>query len=95
PAARAAWLPRLERPTYRSRLDHGEPGQPLEPADAPVAAHSIARALDGQYPLTLRTVAARRPHFPVLLRLRDGSQPYSGTGAGVTSMVSGLPSRRR
>ena len=25
----------------------------------------------------------------------SGSQPDSGTGAGVTSMVSGLPSRRR
>ena len=37
------------------------------------AAHSIERALDGQYPLTLRTVADSRPHFQVLLRLRDGS----------------------
>ncbi|MGU1585158.1 sensor histidine kinase, partial [Pseudomonas aeruginosa] len=59
--------------TYRYRLDAGEPGQPLALADAPVAAHSIERALDGQYPLTLRTVADSRPHFQVLLRLRDGS----------------------
>lgn len=73
PAEREAWLPRLERRTYRYRLDAGEPGQPLALADAPVAAHSIERALDGQYPLTLRTVADSRPHFQVLLRLRDGS----------------------
>ncbi|HBO4548242.1 TPA: HAMP domain-containing histidine kinase [Pseudomonas aeruginosa] len=73
PAEREAWLPRLERRTYRYRLDAGEPGQPLTLADAPVAAHSIERALDGQYPLTLRKVADSRPHFQVLLRLRDGS----------------------
>ncbi|WP_181265471.1 sensor histidine kinase [Pseudomonas aeruginosa] len=73
PAEREAWLPRLERRTYRYRLDAGEPGQPLALADAPVAAHSIERALDGQYPLTLRKVADSRPHFQVLLRLRDGS----------------------
>lgn len=44
PAEREAWLPRLERRTYRYRLDAGEPGQPLALADAPVAAHSIERA---------------------------------------------------
>ena len=42
---RAAWLPLLERPNYRYRLDLGLPGTPMDMSAAPMAATSIERAL--------------------------------------------------
>ncbi|MNE10133.1 Osmolarity sensor protein EnvZ [compost metagenome] len=71
-AEREAWLPRLERRTYRYRLDEGQPGQPLSLADAPMAAQSIDKAIGHQYPLIFNNLPGPNPHFQVHLRLADG-----------------------
>ncbi|AIL62021.1 integral membrane sensor signal transduction histidine kinase [Pseudomonas alkylphenolica] len=71
-AEREAWLPRLERRTYRYRLDEGQPGQPLSLADAPMAAQSIDKAIGHQYPLIFNNLPGANPHFQVHLRLTDG-----------------------
>ncbi|MDD2047513.1 ATP-binding protein [Pseudomonas putida] len=71
-AEREAWLPRLERRTYRYRLDQGQPGQPLPLGDAPMAAQSIDKAIGHQYPLTFENLPGPNPHFQVHLRLADG-----------------------
>jgi len=71
-AEREAWLPRLERRTYRYRLDEGQPGQPLSLADAPMAAQSIDKAIGHQYPLIFHNLPGPNPHFQVHLRLADG-----------------------
>jgi len=69
---RAAWLPRLERRTYRFQLDEGLAGAVLALSDAPMAAQSIDKAIGRQYPLTLHDLPGPNPHFQVLLRLSDG-----------------------
>lgn len=71
-AERQSWLPRLERRTYRYRLDEGLPGQALSLNDAPMAAQSIDKAIGHQYPLSFQTIPGPNPHFQVHLRLADG-----------------------
>ncbi|MNJ23684.1 Osmolarity sensor protein EnvZ [compost metagenome] len=71
-AEREAWLPRLERRNYRYLLDGGEPGQPLELNDAPMAAQSIDKAIGSHYALDYQNIPGPRPHFQVHLRLADG-----------------------
>ncbi len=69
---RAAWLPLLERPNYRYRLDPGLPGTPMDMSAAPMAATSIERALGKDYALSFATLEGPAPHFQVHMRLRDG-----------------------
>jgi signal transduction histidine kinase len=71
-AERQSWLARLERRTYRYRLDEGLPGQALPLSDAPMAAQSIDKAIGHQYPLSFQTIPGPTPHFQVHLRLADG-----------------------
>ena len=72
-AERAAWLPRLERRTYRYRLDQGLPGQAMPSREPPMAAESIVKAIGDRYPLTFQDIPGPNPHFQAHLRLADGA----------------------
>jgi len=72
-AERAAWLPRLERRTYRYRLDEGLPGSAMPSTDPPMAAESIVKAIGAQYPLTFQDIPGPNAHFQAHLRLADGA----------------------
>lgn len=72
-AERPAWLTRLERRTYRYRLDGGLPGQAMPSADPPMAAESIVKAIGGQYRLTFQEIPGPNAHFQAHLRLADGA----------------------
>ncbi|WP_448679497.1 ATP-binding protein [Pseudomonas nicosulfuronedens] len=70
---REAWLPMVQRPNYRYRLDGGEPGEPMNMAQAPMAAMSIADVVGPRYPLRFENIPGAIPHFQVHLTLKDGS----------------------
>lgn len=72
-AERQAWLPRLERRTYRFRLDQGVNGQPLALPEAPMAAQSIDKAIGQHYALSFQSLPGADSHFQVNLRLSDGN----------------------
>ncbi|WP_343595041.1 HAMP domain-containing sensor histidine kinase [Pseudomonas sp.] len=72
-AERAAWLPRLERRTYRYRLDEGLAGQAMPSSDPPMAAESIIKAIGSQYRLTFQEIPGPNAHFQAHLRLADGA----------------------
>lgn len=69
---RAGWLPRIDRQNYRYLLDAGEPGEPMNSDDMPMAAKSIADALGECYALVLRDIPGLQKHFQVHLTLADG-----------------------
>ncbi|EUB83284.1 ATP-binding protein [Pseudomonas sp. GM30] len=70
---RPAWLPRLARTNYDYRLDNGDPGDPLDAEEVPVAATSISSAIGGAHPLSFSRFPAEKKHFQAHLRLSDGS----------------------
>ncbi|MDF0729631.1 HAMP domain-containing sensor histidine kinase [Pseudomonas entomophila] len=72
-AERAAWLPRLERRTYRYRLDQGLPGHAMPMADPPMAAESIVKAIGHDYRLAFQELPGPNPHFQAHLELADGA----------------------
>ncbi|WP_369990973.1 sensor histidine kinase [Pseudomonas xanthosomatis] len=72
-AERASWLPRLERRTYRYRLDDGLPGDAMPSEDAPMAAESIVKAIGDRYHLTFLEIPGPNAHFQAHLRLADGA----------------------
>ncbi|WP_085674265.1 MULTISPECIES: HAMP domain-containing sensor histidine kinase [unclassified Pseudomonas] len=72
-AERAAWLPRLERRTYRYRLDEGLAGEAMPSSDPPMAAESIIKAIGSQYRLTFQEIPGPNAHFQAHLRLADGA----------------------
>ncbi|WP_248919826.1 sensor histidine kinase [Pseudomonas entomophila] len=72
-AERPAWLARLERRTYRYRLDDGLRGTAMPTADPPLAAESIVKAIGGRYHLTFREILGPNAHFQTHLRLADGA----------------------
>ena len=72
-AERADWLPRLERRTYRYRLDDGAPGQAMPLADPPMAADSIVKAIGRDYRLSFSEIPGPKAHFQAHLRLADGA----------------------
>lgn len=72
-AERAAWLPRLERRTYRYRLDDGLPGDAMPSSDPPMAAESIVKAIGSDYRLTFQEIPGPNAHFQAHLRLADGA----------------------
>ncbi|HGA2315620.1 TPA: sensor histidine kinase [Pseudomonas putida] len=72
-AERAAWLPRLERRTYRYRLDEGLAGEAMPSSDPPMAAESIIKAIGSQYRLTFQEIPGPNAHFQAQLRLADGA----------------------
>ena len=72
-AERAAWLPRLERRTYRYRLDQGVAGEAMPSSDPPMAAESIVKAIGGDYRLTFQDIPGPNAHFQAHLSLADGA----------------------
>ncbi|MFJ2983544.1 MULTISPECIES: sensor histidine kinase [unclassified Pseudomonas] len=70
---RAAWLPRLERRTYRYRLDEGLAGEAMPSEDPPMAAESIVKAIGNHYRLTFQDIPGPNAHFQTHLRLADGA----------------------
>ncbi|WP_406821662.1 sensor histidine kinase [Pseudomonas sp. KnCO4] len=72
-AERAAWLPRLERRTYRYRLDQGLAGEAMPSSDPPMAADSIVKAIGSDYHLTFQEIPGPIAHFQAHLRLADGA----------------------
>jgi len=72
-AERAAWLPRLERRTYRYRLDEGLKGAAMPSEDPPMAAESIVKAIGNGYRLTFQDISGPNAHFQAHLRLADGA----------------------
>ncbi|MBD9503144.1 HAMP domain-containing histidine kinase [Pseudomonas sp. PDM17] len=69
---REAWLPMVQRPNYRYRLDGGEPGEPMNMAQAPMAATSIADSIGPRYALRFEDIPGSIPHFQAHLKLADG-----------------------
>ncbi|MBV4492015.1 sensor histidine kinase [Pseudomonas oryzicola] len=72
-AERAAWLPRLERRTYRYRLDQGLAGEAMPSSDPPMAADSIVKAIGSDYRLTFQEIPGPIAHFQAHLNLADGA----------------------
>ena len=72
-AERAAWLPRLERRTYRYRLDQGLAGEAMASSDPPMAAASIVKAVGSDYRLTFQEIPGPNAHFQAHLNLADGA----------------------
>jgi len=72
-AERAAWLPRLERRTYRYHLDQGQDGQAMPTSDPPMAAESIVKAIGDDFRLTFQEIPGPNAHFQVHLNLADGA----------------------
>jgi len=72
-AERAAWLPRLERRTYRYRLDQGLAGEAMASSDRPMAAASIVKAIGSDYRLTFLEIPGPNAHFQAHLNLADGA----------------------
>jgi signal transduction histidine kinase len=72
-AERPAWLPRLTRRNYGYLLDSGQPGQPMDLADAPISVSSIQDAIGQAYALTFTDIAGPHQHYQAQLRLADGS----------------------
>ena len=70
---RASWLPRLDRQNYRYLLNAGEPGEPMNSNDVPMAATSISDALGEHYALTFRDIPGMQKHFQGHLILADGN----------------------
>ncbi|MFG0927573.1 sensor histidine kinase [Pseudomonas sp. CJQ_8] len=72
-AERAAWLPRLERRTYRYRLDQGLAGEAMPSSDPPMAAASIVKAIGSDYRLTFLEIPGPNAHFQAHLKMADGA----------------------
>ncbi|MEN5139833.1 sensor histidine kinase [Pseudomonas juntendi] len=72
-AERGAWLPRLERRTYRYRLDHGLAGDAMPSSDPPMAAESVVKAIGSDYHLTFQEIPGPNTHFQAHLNLADGA----------------------
>lgn len=72
-AERPAWLPKLERRTYRYRLDDGLSGEAMPNENPPMAADSIVKAIGGRYHLTFQEIPGPNAHFQAHLRLADGA----------------------
>ncbi|WP_160287387.1 sensor histidine kinase [Pseudomonas knackmussii] len=73
---RAAWLPLLDRPNYRYRLDEGLPGVPLDPKNLPMAVPTIQQAVGQRFGLHFESVPGPQARFQAHMRLSDG-QPLT------------------
>ena len=76
PAQRSAWVPRLERRTYRYLLRPAQAGTPLASDRARQVTGLIDDALDHRYPLRPRAVSAMPERYELELTLQDG-QPLT------------------
>ncbi|HEY9103512.1 ATP-binding protein [Chitinimonas sp.] len=73
-AERPAWLPRLERRTYRFELGPGLAGGVPDTTLSSRVAASFAAAVGQHYPITASKVPGSRDRVQAHLRLSDGSQ---------------------
>lgn len=85
---RAAWVPRLERRTYRYLLRPAAAGPGLQTDRARQVTAIIDDSLQRRYPLQARQVARLPERFEVELRLHDG------TPLTIEVTPSGLPLAR-
>ncbi|WP_164274370.1 HAMP domain-containing sensor histidine kinase [Stenotrophomonas sp. B1-1] len=85
---RAAWVPRLERRTYRYLLRPAAAGPALETERARQVTAIIDDSLEHRYPLQARQVARLPERFEVELKLHDG------TPLTIEVTPSGLPLAR-
>ncbi len=76
PAEREAWLPRLERRTYRYQLRPARPGTPLASDRARQVTALVDNALGRRYALRPRAVSASPERYEIELTLADG-QPLT------------------
>ncbi|MPT01801.1 MAG: HAMP domain-containing histidine kinase [Pseudomonas sp.] len=90
-AERASWLPRLERRTYRYRLDTGESGEAMPTENPPMAADSIVKAIGHDYRLTFQDIPGPNAHFQVHLRLADGAPLTIDVTPAPVPMATWLP----
>ncbi|VVN81564.1 sensor histidine kinase [Pseudomonas fluorescens] len=90
-AERADWLRRLDRHNYGYLLNAGEPGTPLELADAPVAMRSIEDAIGHDYPLVFTDIPGPQKHFQAHLRLADGSPLTIDVRPAIMALSPWLP----
>ncbi|NIF28481.1 HAMP domain-containing histidine kinase [Pantoea sp. Tr-811] len=90
-AERASWLPRLERHTYRYRLDQGQAGTSMASDDPPMAAESIVKAIGGSYHLRFQDIPGPVPHFQVHLQLTDGAPLTIDVTPAAVPVASWLP----
>lgn len=88
---RARWLSLLERRNYRYRLDEGLPGEPMDMAQAPVAAISIERAIGQRYALRFENIPGPHPHFQAHLKLGDGRPLTIDVTPGPIPVAQWLP----
>lgn len=90
-AERPAWLPRLERRTYRYRLDSGQTGSAMPSEDPPMAAESIVKAIGKDYRLTFLEIPGPLTHFQAHLRLADGAPLTIDVTPASVPVASWLP----
>ncbi|WP_188036151.1 sensor histidine kinase [Pseudomonas sp. EZ-C24] len=90
-AERAAWLPRLERSTYRYRLDNGQSGQAMPSENPPMAAESVVKAIGKDHHLTFLEIPGQDAHFQVHLRLADGAPLTIDVTPALAPVASWLP----
>ena len=90
-AERPAWLPKLARRNYGYLLDEGQPGQPMDLADAPISVSSIQEAIGQAYGLTFQQIPGPNMHYQAHLRLRDGSPLTIDVRPAMTPLSPWLP----
>jgi signal transduction histidine kinase len=90
-AERASWLPRLERHTYRYRLDQGQAGTQMASDDPPMAAESIVKAIGERYQLKFQDIPGPNQHFQVHLHLSDGAPLTIDVTPTAVPVASWLP----
>lgn len=90
-AERPAWLPKLARRNYGYLLDEGQPGQPMDLADAPISVSSIQEAIGQAYGLTFQQIPGPKMHYQAHLRLRDGSPLTIDVRPAMTPLSPWLP----
>lgn len=73
---RDAWLPRMERRTYRFLLGPGQAGSEVLSKRAQQMTDGIGAALEGRYPVQANTISVLPERFQVHLSLSDG-QPLT------------------
>lgn len=84
-AERAAWLPRLERRTYRFSLGPGDPGRAPDSAHSRRIAEAFLDAIGKQYRVTARAVPGHPNRVQAHVILSDGTQ------LTIDMLPSGLP----
>lgn len=90
-AERQAWLPKLARRNYGYLLDEGQPGQPMDLADAPISVSSIQEAIGQAYGLTFKQIPGPKMHYQAHLRLGDGNPLTIDVRPAMTPLSPWLP----